>query len=81
MEILELLPALNSLKLRARAGWELAATGQITPVIPDSPFDYVLQTKEPVVIENSSSEDRFADLDLLQQQGVVSSSNLINCQF
>ncbi|MBW4465749.1 MAG: EAL domain-containing protein [Pegethrix bostrychoides GSE-TBD4-15B] len=77
VEILELLPELNGLKLRAGAGGESAITGQITPVTVDSPPDYMLRTSQPVVIDNLSTEHRFAQLDLLQQQGVISSISVL----
>ncbi len=80
VEILELLSDLNGLRLRAGAGWRAAAQ-QVTPVTPNSPSDYMLRTSQPVVIDNLRTERRFAQLDLLQRQGVVSSMSVLIANF
>jgi PAS domain S-box-containing protein len=77
-KILELLPGGNALLLRAGVGWKDGLVGQATvPAGSASQAGYTLLSNEPVIVEDVSTEKRFAPPSLLRDHGVVSGISVI----
>jgi GAF domain-containing protein len=72
-KILELMPDGVTLLLRAGVGWREGLVGTATVGTNlRSQAGYALISPGPVVVEDLRTENRFEDLDLLQEHGVVS---------
>jgi GAF domain-containing protein len=72
-KILELVPDGTALLLRAGVGWKEGIVGTTTVGTNlQSQAGYALISKEPVVVEDLRSENRFEDGALLREHGVVS---------
>ncbi len=72
-KILELMPDGTTLLLRAGVGWREGLVGTATVGTNlRSQAGYALISPGPVVVEDLRTENRFEDLDLLQEHGVVS---------
>jgi PAS domain S-box-containing protein len=72
--VLERLPDVGALRLRAGVGWAAGTVGQATvPGGCGSLAGYTLASRGPVVVEDLREETRFAVPDLLRAHGVVSS--------
>ena len=77
-KILELLPDGKALLLRAGVGWQNGLVGRGTVEAgQDSQAGYTLQSKQPVVSEDLSTESRFFGARLLLDHGVVSGMTTI----
>jgi GAF domain-containing protein len=73
VEILELLPGGQKLRLAAGAGWRKGFIGRaVLPTGADSQAGYTLLTHGPVVVDDLASEARFRAPRLLRAHGVVS---------
>jgi PAS domain S-box-containing protein len=73
VEVLELLPDQEHLKLRAGVGWEPGLVGQvILDIAKESQLDYTLKSNQPVVIEDFRCDQRFQELSWLRDHGVIS---------
>ncbi len=76
--IMELLPDGNALVLRAGVGWKDRAVGrQTVGGGRSSQSGYTLCMGEPVVVVDTTTEERFAIPALLREHGVVSSVSVI----
>jgi PAS domain S-box-containing protein len=77
-QILELLPDVDQLLLRAGVGWPAELVGQMT-VSADPKFQtgYTLLSSEPVTVEAMDSETRFSGSPLVDDRGVVSGISVI----
>jgi signal transduction histidine kinase/ActR/RegA family two-component response regulator len=72
--VLELDSADGSLLLRAGVGWKQEAVGKARFTGgPETQAGYTLKAGEPVVVENSTGEERFRGSPFLLEHGVVSS--------
>jgi GAF domain-containing protein len=72
-KVLELMPDGATLLLRAGVGWREGLMGKATVGTNlQSQAGYALISPGPVVVEDLRTENRFEDLDLLQEHGVVS---------
>ena len=72
-EVLRLSPDGSSLRLFSGFGWTAGLVGRcIIPVDVDSHTEFVLQSDEPVHVENFSKESRFSAPALLLDHDVVS---------
>jgi len=72
-KVLELMPDGTTLLLRAGLGWREGLVGTATVGTNlQSQAGYALISPGPVVVEDLPTENRFEDLDLLQEHGVVS---------
>jgi len=72
-KILELVPDGTALLLRAGVGWKEGIVGTTTVGTNlQSQAGYALISKEPVMVEDLRSENRFEDEELLREHGVVS---------
>jgi GAF domain-containing protein len=72
-KVLELMPDGTTLLLRAGVGWREGLVGTATVGTNlRSQAGYALISPGPVVVEDLPTENRFEDLDLLQEHGVVS---------
>jgi GAF domain-containing protein len=72
-KVLELMPDGTTLLLRAGVGWREGFVGTATVGTNlRSQAGYALISPGPVVVEDLPTENRFEDLDLLQEHGVVS---------
>jgi GAF domain-containing protein len=72
-KILELMPDGATLLLRAGVGWREGLVGTATVGTNlQSQAGYALISPGPVVVEDLRKENRFEDIDLLQEHGVVS---------
>jgi PAS domain S-box-containing protein len=77
-KVLELLPDRSALLLRAGVGWQEGLVGTAAADIgPQSQAGYTLQTKDPVVVEDLSTDARFSGPRLLVEHGVVSGMSVI----
>lgn len=77
-QVLELLPDGNALKLTAGVGWreELGENALIEANV-NTQAGYTLQTRQPVVVEDLSSESRFQGSPLLHDHGIMSGMSVI----
>ena len=72
-KVLELMPDGTTLLLRAGVGWREGLVGKATVGTNlRSQAGYALISPGPVVVEDLRTENRFEDLDLLLEHGVVS---------
>jgi len=77
-KVLELLPDSTILLLRAGTGWKEGMVGQATVSAgKESQAGYTLLSKEPVIVENLRTEQRFIGMPLLHDHGVVSGMSVI----
>ncbi len=77
-KILEFLPNRDALLLRSGTGWKPGYLGHATVGLgTDSQAGYTLQSKEPVIVEDLSTEKRFSGTELLRQHGVVSGITVV----
>ncbi len=77
-KVLEYLPELNRLLVRAGVGWEPGVVGHATLGAElDSPAGYALHTGKPVISNHLSEESRFRTPELLAQHGVQRAVNVI----
>jgi PAS domain S-box-containing protein len=76
-EVLELLPGTQALRLRAGVGWKEGLVGHATLGAETSSHGgYTLLTRQPVVVEDLCTEQRFI-APLLQDHSVVSGVSVI----
>lgn len=77
-KVLELAPGGEYLVLRSGAGWDPGLVGKArVPVDRDTHAGYAMLSQEPVVVEDFSTETRFAGTDLLHQHGVKSGVTVV----
>jgi GAF domain-containing protein len=77
-QILELLPDVDTLRLRAGWGWPAELIGQATmSVDASSQMGYTLLSGEPVIVEELPAETRFNGPSLLHGRSVVSGMSVI----
>lgn len=77
-KVLELLPAGDSLLLRAGVGWQEGLVGEATvSAVTDSQAGYTLKTSEPVIVDDLPREERFSGPSLLVEHGVISGLSVI----
>ena len=77
-QILELLPDVDQLLLRAGVGWEEELIGETT-ISADTKYQsgYTLLSSEPVIVEELAIEERFSSDPLLEEHEVVSGMSVI----
>jgi len=76
-EVLELLPNAQALRLRAGVGWKAGLVGHATVGADTASHGgYTLLSREPVIMEDLRTEQRFI-APLLQDHGVVSGVSVI----
>jgi PAS domain S-box-containing protein len=76
--VLELLPTGEELLLRAGIGWKEGLVAHATvDAGAGSQAGYTLLSREPVVVKNLSTEERFKGSPLLREHGVVSSMSVV----
>jgi PAS domain S-box-containing protein len=71
-KILEILPEGNVLLLKAGIGWHPGLVGVALLPLNESQAGYTLLVKEPVIVEDLSTDNRFHSPFLLEQHQVVS---------
>jgi signal transduction histidine kinase len=77
VRILELLPDLKTLQVRAATGWQNSSVSQTTSIIDqDSLTHHVLVSGEAIFIEDLRTDERFKGSSLLEQQGLISGAIL-----
>ncbi|MEW6497320.1 MAG: ATP-binding protein, partial [Cyanobacteriota bacterium] len=77
-QVLELLPDGNALKLTAGVGWREGLVGNtLIDANVNTQAGYTLQTRQPVVIEDLSSESRFLGSPLLHDHNIMSGMSVI----
>ena len=77
-KVLELLPGNDALLLRAGCGWKQGLVGRATVSAgTDSQAGYTLLCKEPVIVKDLTTEERFSGPPLLRDHGVVSGMSVI----
>ena len=77
-KVLELLPGKDALLLRAGVGWQEGLVGQVTVSAgTNSQAGYTLLCKEPVIVNDLRTEERFNGPPLLRDHGVVSGMSVI----
>ena len=77
-EVLELLPGDEALLLRAGVGWQEGLVEQATVSAgTNSQAGYTLLCKEPVIVRDLRTEERFNGPPLLRDHGVVSGMSVI----
>ena len=77
-KILELLPDHEALLLRAGVGWKDGLVGQATVSAGTySQAGYTLLCREPVIVQDLRTEERFSGPPLLRDHGVVSGMSVI----
>jgi PAS domain S-box-containing protein len=77
-KVLDYRPAAGELALRAGEGWDPGVVGEATvPDERDSQAGYVLESEEPVVVEDMTSEERFEPEALLTDHGVRSGVSVV----
>jgi signal transduction histidine kinase/DNA-binding response OmpR family regulator len=78
VQILELLPDLKTLRVRAATGWQSSLFSQATSIIDyDSLTRHVLASGEAVFIEDLRTDERFKESSsLLEQHGLISGAIL-----
>lgn len=77
-QIMELLPDVDQLELRAGYGWEAELIGQMR-MSADAQYQtgYTLLSSEPVIVEDLQTEKRFEGSALLKEHGVVSGMSVL----
>ena len=76
--ILELLPEGNELLLRSGIGWHTGLLGTLrTSATENSQGSYIINSQEPVIVEDLTKETRFEKSQLLLEHNVVSGLSLI----
>src|SRR5215203_5139458 len=76
--VLELLPTGEELLLQVGIGWKEGLVGHATvDAGAGSQAGYTLLSREPVVVKNLSTEERFKGSPLLREHGVVSSMSVV----
>lgn len=77
-KIMELLPDGKALLLRAGVGWKDGYVGQsMVKTNRNSQAGFTLLSREPVIVENLLSEDRFTGPPLLLDHGVISGMSVV----
>jgi PAS domain S-box-containing protein len=77
-KVLELLPNNDALLLRAGFGWKEGLVGHATVSAgTNSQAGYTLLCKEPVIVKDLRTEERFSGPPLLRDHGVVSGMSVI----
>jgi DNA-binding NarL/FixJ family response regulator/signal transduction histidine kinase len=77
-KIVELLPGGKELLLRAGVGWREGLVGEARESAGEgSEAGYTLRSEEPVIMEDLSTEERFATAPLLEEHGVVSGMSVV----
>lgn len=77
-KVLELLPDKQSLLLRAGIGWQEGLVGRATVSAgQNSQAGFTLQTDEPVIVEDLTTETRFNGPPLLHEHQVISGLSVI----
>jgi PAS domain S-box-containing protein len=77
-KILKLLPGGDDLLLLAGVGWKEGLVGHARVHVEDnSQAGYTLQRREPVIVEDKSTERRFTLPPLLEDHGVVSGMSVV----
>ncbi|WP_158056244.1 PAS domain S-box protein [Halorussus halophilus] len=77
-KVLQLLPDRERLRLRQGVGWQDGLIGSATvPTGTDSQAVHTLRTKEPVVVDDLATEERFSGPDLLVEHDVISGISVI----
>lgn len=77
-KVLELLPDEEHLLLRAGVGWRPGLVGRARVGAGlDSQAGYALFTRQPVIVEDLSREERFHGPELLLEHGVISGLSVI----
>ncbi|MDJ0619832.1 MAG: response regulator [Calothrix sp. MO_192.B10] len=71
-QLLELLPAGNTMLLRAGVGWREGLVGKATIDLDDTGASYTLSVQKPVIVANLPTETRFAGSLLLREHGIIS---------
>ncbi len=78
VDVLELRPERDSLRLRAGVGWGDGLVGQVTvPAGGGSPAGLALECDGPVVVADLARETRFAVPPLLSEHGVVAGAFVV----
>lgn len=77
-KVLELLAGKDAFLLRAGVGWREGLVGQTTVSAgTNSQAGYTLLCKEPVIVEDIRTEERFSGPPLLRDHGVISGMSVI----
>src|SRR5215469_16010335 len=77
-KVLEYIPALNRLLVRAGVGWEEGIVGLATVGADlDSPSGFALRTGKPVISNHLENEQRFRTPELLVEHGIRRAMNVI----
>ncbi|WP_436343871.1 PAS domain-containing protein [Natronorubrum sp. FCH18a] len=77
-KVLELLPGGDEVFLREGVGWQEGLVGNATvPTDRDSQAGYTLISREPVVVDDLRTEERFSGPELLTDHDVVSGISVI----
>jgi len=77
-KVVELLPGGEQLLLRAGVGWREGLVGEARESAGEgSEAGYTLRSDEPMIMEDSSVEERFATTPLLEEHGVVSGMSVV----
>src|SRR5919107_2067750 len=77
-KVVELLPGGQELLMRAGVGWKEGLVGEARESAGEgSEAGYTLHSDEPVIMENLSTEERFAMTPLLAEHGVVSGMSVV----
>ena len=77
-KVVELLPGGQELLMRAGVGWKEGLVGEARESVGEgSEAGYTLHSDEPVIMEDLSTEERFATTPLLAEHGVVSGMSVV----
>ena len=77
-KVVELLPGGEELLLRAGVGWREGLVGVARESAGEgSEAGYTLRSNEPVIMEDLSTEERFATTPLLEEHGVISGMSVV----
>ncbi|MBM0207213.1 GAF domain-containing protein [Micromonospora sp. STR1s_5] len=77
-KVLEFVPSLNRLVVRAGIGWKEGVVGLATVGADrESPAGYALQTGSPVISNHLENEERFRTPELLVEYGIHRAMNVI----
>jgi DNA-binding NarL/FixJ family response regulator len=77
-KVVELLPGGEELLLRAGVGWREGLVGVARESAGEgSEAGYSLRSDEPVIMEDLSTEERFATTPLLEEHGVISGMSVV----
>jgi PAS domain S-box-containing protein len=71
-KLLQLLPDEKTLLLRAGVGWDEGLIGHKKVSLSDSQAGYTLLVKEPVIVEDMRTDNRFHCSELLHSSGAIS---------